>query len=618
MAESYGKLARWSAPRADVDAIFGHAEIAMAEAIVRRYGVDDTNLLFAIALSVWADRNGHVCVNLDRVQHATGRLDVPATAEILQSLTARADIVQIINDPKSVSLADAKMIRRPAVLVGRRLYTQRQFINEISVAEQLRARAARTENISTPAARLLIDEQIAPRTLPDGTEYTVQGDTARALLTKPLAILTGGPGTGKTHTLTRSLFALASAMYDRVGEELTIAVCAPTGKAADRVTELLNQAIAAAGPNLPQPVLDIVKSIKPSTIHSLLGYTRGKSTRFKYNSELRLPHDIVIVDETSMVSLQLMARLLEAVRDDARVLLVGDHAQLQSVESGSILGDVVHAWSGADPVFNLTHDFRTESPDNDAADIGKIAGLLRAGESQKVLEELTTKPQRGVAFFDTKQLLDPSSRDSILNSVVSSLKRAKDLATKMDPASHEEALKAAASSKLLCGPRHGEFGVQTWNEMLAKSLGAPSATALVEGTPVLITRNTPRAGLVNGDLGVVVKHEQGMRVYFSRPPLSIFPSYLSLAELPEYEISYAMTIHKSQGSEYDLVVMVLPAVESPLLTRELIYTGFTRAKRHVTIVGAAEALVRAIDTEADRMSGLADWLGDGRFGELRK
>ena len=608
MAESYGPLVRWAAPRTDADAIFGHAEIAMADAVMRRYRVNDLNLLFAIALCVWADRNGHVCVQLDQIEHVTGRLDVPPMDEIVKSLTSHTDIVQIINDPKSVSLAEAKSIRRPVVLVGQRLYTQRQFINEISVAEQLRARAARKDDISTPAARLLIDAQIAPRTLPDGSVYTVQGDTARALLNKPLAILTGGPGTGKTHTLTRSLFALASAMYDRVGEELTIAVCAPTGKAADRVTELLNQSIEVASPTLPKPVLDIVKSIKPGTIHSLLGYSRGTSTRFKYNSDLRLPNDIVIVDETSMVSLQLMARLLEAVRDDARVLLVGDHAQLQSVESGSILGDVVHAWSGADPVFNLTHDFRTESPGNDAADIGKIAGLLRAGESQKVLEQLTTKPQRGAAFFDAKQLLDASSRDAILRSVVSSLTRAKDLATKMDPASHEEALKAAASSKLLCGPRHGEYGVHTWNEMLAKSLGAPSVNALVPGTPVLITRNTPRAGLVNGDLGVVVNHADGLRVYFSRPPMSIFPAYLSVAELPEYEISYAMTIHKSQGSEYDHVVMVLPAAESPLLTRELIYTGFTRAKRHVTIVGAPEALVRAIDTEADRMSGLADLL----------
>ena len=608
MADSFGPLTRWAVPRSDADSIFSGAELAIAETIMRRYRVSDLNLLFAAALAVWADRNGHVCVDLDRVAEVTGRVDVPSAGDLSKSLVDHPTIVEVVDSTNPPTLDVAKAISQPLVKVGQRLYTQRQFINEISVAEQLRARAARADDISSPAARLLIDSQIAARLLPDGSSYTVQGDAARAMLQRPFAVLTGGPGTGKTHTLTRSLFALASAMYEHVGDELTIAVCAPTGKAADRVTELLNQAIAEAGTQLPKPVLAAVEAIRPSTIHSLLGYSRGKRTRFKYNSELRLPHDIVIVDETSMVSLQMMARLLEAIRDDARVLLVGDDAQLQSVESGSILGDVVRAWSGADPVFTLTHDFRTERKDSAATDIGNVAALLRAGKADETIKYLKQQVLRGVAFFDSTQLGNAEGRAAVLAPVLSSLDKAKSLASYLDVVSHAEALAAVASAKLLCGPRQGAFGVEAWNAVLAKSLGAPSPTAMVPGTPVLVTRNTPRVGLVNGDLGVVVNTGEGLRVYFARPANSIFPAYLSAAELPEHEISYAMTIHKSQGSEYENVVIILPAEESPLLTLELIYTGFTRAKSHVTIVGSEDALKRAIVTRAERMSGLADLL----------
>ncbi len=215
MADGFGPLTRWAVPRSDADAIFSGAELAIAETIMRRYRVSDLNLLFAAALAVWADRNGHVCVDLNRVAEVTGRVDVPSAADISKSLVDHPTIVEFVDVAVSPTLKTAQAFTRPLVKVGQRLYTQRQVINEISVAEQLRARASRVDDISTPAARLLIESQIAPRQLADGSTYTVQGDAARAMLQKPFAVLTGGPGTGKTHTLTRSLFALASAMYER-------------------------------------------------------------------------------------------------------------------------------------------------------------------------------------------------------------------------------------------------------------------------------------------------------------------------------------------------------------------------------------------------------------------
>ena len=603
------KVFQWSLPSGDTPAVFTAAETAAVEMVARRAKVNDEHVLFMIAMAVWAHRNGHVCVHLDRIGEVTDRADAPAADVLAKSLTAHPELVRSIGADKSVSLVEAIAIREQLVCVGNRVYTQRQFIDEVSVAEQLRTRAARVDDVSTAAALALIDSQIQPKQLADGSLYTVQGDAARALLVKPFAVLTGGPGTGKTHTLTRSLFALTEALHARVGEELTIAVCAPTGKAADRVTELLNQAIENAAGALPDHVLQAVRRIKPSTIHSLLGNSRGQRTRFKYNHELRLPHDLVIVDETSMVSLQMMARLLEAVRDDARILLVGDHAQLQSVESGSILGDVVQAWSGrADsPVFKLWHDFRTEQDGGDANGIAVVARAIRDGDADGA-KALLASSLHGVNYFDSQALADSAQAPVVLSGVVDALRIARKLAHSMDVKQHADALTAVGSAKLLCGPRQGELGVSTWNKRLAEILGAPSETALVPGTPVLITRNTPRVGLVNGDLGVVVNTADGLRVFFSRPEGSAFPQYLSVAELPEHEISYAMTIHKSQGSEYRDVVIILPHEGSPLLTRELVYTGFTRAKRTVTVVASDSALTQAINTPAIRLSGLAELL----------
>jgi exodeoxyribonuclease V alpha subunit len=603
------KVFQWSLPNGDQPAVFTSAETAAVEMMARRTKVTDENLLFVLAMAVWAHRNGHVCVHLDRIGEVTDRSDAPPVDALIASLAAHPAIVHQFQVGAHVELADACAIREQLVCVGNHVYTQRQFIDEISVAEQLRTRAAWVEDVSTPAALALIESQIAPRTLADGSTYTVQGDAARALLVKPFAVLTGGPGTGKTHTLTRSLFALTEALHSRVGDELTIAVCAPTGKAADRVTELLNQAIEQAAGALPEHVLRAVRNIKPSTIHSLLGHAKGQRTRFKYNSDLRLPHDLVIVDETSMVSLQMMARLLEAVRDDARVLLVGDDAQLQSVESGSILGDVVKAWSGStdSPVFTLWHDFRTEQGGSEANGIAVVARAIRAGDADATKELLASK-LNGVTLHDASALGDSAQVPVVLAGVVDALREARALAHSTDQKSHDAALIAVGSAKLLCGPRHGDLGVSAWNRYLAELLGAPSETALVPGTPVLITRNTPRVGLVNGDLGVVVNSDEGLRVYFARPEGSAFPSYLSIAELPEHEISYAMTIHKSQGSEYRDVVIILPREGSPLLTRELLYTGFTRAKRTVTVVASDSALTQAINTPAVRLSGLANLL----------
>lgn len=606
-------LTKWAVPNGEEEVVFSDSDLAPAEMIARRAWVKDEHLLFIVAMAVWAHRNGHVCVHLDRIGEVTNRSDVPSLDALAKSIAQYPKVVRTVNDPKVITAQDAAAVREQLVCVGRRVYTQRQFIDEISVGEQLRTRAAMVSDISTPAALKLIDSEIKPRKLDDGSFYTVQGDAARAMLTRPFTVLTGGPGTGKTHTLTRSMFAIIEALHARVGDELTIAVCAPTGKAADRVTELLNQAIDQAADSLPEHVLRAARMIKPGTIHSLLGYSRGQRTRFKYNSERRLPHDLVIVDETSMVSLQMMARLLEALRDDARVLLVGDHAQLQSVESGSVLGDMVDAWKGSpsSPVFTLSLDFRTQQGGSEAAGIAVVADAIRNGTAETVKQALDAGPA-GVTYHDVAALSNTASMRGVIASVVDALTEARKLAREFDQKSHEAALAAVGSAKLLCGPRHGDLGVDTWNTRLAEILGAPSATALVPGTPVLITRNTPRVGLVNGDLGVVVRIREGnddlLRVFFSRPTGSAFPSYLTTAELPEHEISYAMTIHKSQGSEYDHVVIILPAEGSPLLTRELLYTGFTRAKRTVTIVASEESLTTAVNCREIRLSGLPDLL----------
>ena len=616
---SIDALPSWIAPR------IGDTELAAVDVVARRHAISDPTVLAAVGLVVMSQGLGHSCVDLERIGELIGgeadhtdadTIDPPPGADpLIAVLRGAPGLVRVIELGEPGSVEDARSDFRPLVLFGRLLYSQRQFIDERSVVDQLVRRSAPA---TTPVELSLVD-LVVPRPSPDDQDARDAGDTgianraARSFMSRQVTVLTGGPGTGKTHTLTRCIALIVAARHATAGRTKVV-VAAPTGKAATRAKELLDLFVADqiadpdGGLGLDADVLSKLSRIESMTIQRLLGSRDGKRTRFFHDASEPLDVDVLVVDEMSMVPTYLMARLLEAVKPGATILLVGDQAQLEAVESGSVLREIVDSTSGATAewVFELRRVWRQSSD----TDIGRLARHVRAGESGPAAA-IVTSGGRGVVMHPVEAGTGPDG--PILGGLIGEMRRARDLAMRTDAESHRIALSIVADNKVLCGPRKGRLGVADWNSAIGTAVtGRTSVDQSEPGTPLMVTVNSPRARLVNGDIGVVVNQldESGSvvrRVCFDD---GTSLRYLSPAELPPHEISFAMTIHKSQGSEYSNLVVVLPRRGSPLLNRELIYTAVTRAKKSLTIVGDAESVVEAIDSKSVRYSGIGAMLGN--------
>ena len=609
----------------DLD-IFGGPEAAVIDLLQRRSDVSNELVLVASGLAVWAHRYGHPCVHLgdirgliatDVSEDALENLEglIPSVNEFISALKSSPEVVRIIEERNVGTYSDAKSDLRPLVLVGQLLFTHRQFLDELSIAAQLAVRASRTSGMTIEVELL---NRLVPIPKKNDEEANKVGDTgianktAQSVVSNCFTVLTGGPGTGKTFTLTRCLAVLLAAKESAI-DDLSIAVVAPTGKAATRAKELLISFVAdERNPEKPsigfsEKVLQALSKIEPKTIQRALGSKRRMRTRFQHDHRVCLHHDIVIVDEMSMVPSYLMARLLEAIRPDATILLVGDQAQLESVESGSVLRDIVEAASAVESplegrVFELLRVWRQTSETK----IGDLARLIRKGEAEQALALASTNPA-GVQFVQTDKHGKVSEK--IIEGTIEKLRVAAQLATKFTKQDHQNAYQLVANNKVLCGPRDGSLGIYTWNALLSKGVQGSSDSDLFQpGTPLLVTINSPRSQLVNGDIGVVVNVQEPdgsthRRIFFQTEDGG---RYLTPAELPKVELCYAMTIHKSQGSEYENLVVILPGESSPLLTRELVYTAVTRAKKSLLIAGSSEALLRSIKNQSIRYSGLSE------------
>ena len=582
--------------------VLDSADLAAAAMVARRGNCSDDLVLLAVALSVWAHRSGHACLDLDTVTDDLGRavarsgqeweLPTLPSAAAFDTALRSSPLVRVLNSPGTSAEALADI--RPLVLFERRLFSQRQFVDEVLVAESVRALIARSDDLTTPRATALIDAQLEV-----SADDARQNELAKSVLARSFNVLTGGPGTGKTYTLTRCLLAFLVAAEER-GEAVSVAVGAPTAKAATRAKELLNTFAEELSTQPDRPtdaVLAQLGAIKPTTIHGLLGSRRAQRTRFAHDHERPLNHDLVIVDETSMVPLQLMARLFDALGPRTRLLLVGDDAQLESVESGSVLRDLVSSASSlGGAVFEL-QKVRRITDDNP---IATVAPLIRHGEADAALAALRASAPR-LTFVERSPEARPDS--AVIDPLVTTYRKVRDLARSTAQADHELALELMAGSRLLCGARRGPLGINHWNDIIDRRLQLRTGDLLVPGRALLVTVNSPRVGLVNGDIGMVVETADGPKVCF---PSTDQSRYISTVDLPPVERAFAMTVHKSQGSEYtDLIVLMLPKVGSPLLTRELLYTGLTRAGGDAVVVGSADAFTSAVKNPSVRVSGLA-------------
>ncbi|MHB1928514.1 MAG: exodeoxyribonuclease V subunit alpha [Acidimicrobiales bacterium] len=647
--------------------VLAAADVHVAARLQQLAGEEDEAVALAAALAVRAPRVGHVAVDLSGVREvAASDLDDVDVAALPwpepASWLARVGASRLV-------AAGASEERRPLRLAGSVLYLDRYWRDELSVAAELKERSAevvaRGSGGASGGTGSTARSQPVDRALDLPLEWLFPDDgdqrrAARVAAERLLTVLVGGPGTGKTTAVAR-LLALLHLQAEIAGHRPPlIGLCAPTGKAAARLEEAVKS--EAAKIEIPPAIRTRLSSTPGLTLHRLLGYRPGSSSRFRHHRGLRLPHDVVVVDEASMVSLGMMARLLEAVRPDARLVLVGDPDQLVSVEAGAVLADIVvpalqepamdrllasgqePAPAGEEPageepairrsiaVLSTNHRF--------AGALSALAAAVRAGHDDAVTGLFGGA---GIEWLD----LDPTVasdddlgelREMTLGWVLPMVEAARN-------GDGAAALRAMRSGRLLCAHRQGAAGAGTWNARVESWVVEREPAIVTEGPwyagrPVLVTANDYGLRLFNGDAGVVVaaRGDQGRArgdapahtggdpaasaklagsghdgpvpgsevvVAFETRTQPIRPG-----RLVDVETVYALTVHKSQGSEWDEVALVLPPPGSRLLTRELLYTAVTRARRRLLLVGSEASVRLAVNRPIARASGLTARLWD--------
>ena len=548
------------------------ADVHVARRVSELAGETDETVALAVALAVRAVRGGSVCVDLTSVAEDSGLPDLPwpGTDTWLAALAASP----LTGTPTVLRLIDDRL-----------LYLDRYWREEEQVCADLLARPA--------PAPLTADEESALEVALDrvfaAAGYDEQRAAARIALAQGTTVLTGGPGTGKTTTVAALLALLAEQAERSGGATPRIALAAPTGKAAARLQQAVEEEVA----RLPESDRARLGTLTAVTLHRLLGPRPDTAARFRHHRENRLPHDVVVVDETSMVSLTMMARLLEAVRPEARLLLVGDPDQLASVEAGAVLADLVEGL-GARP------DGRIDSPNRcevRSAAIRRLAEAVRAGDADGAVALLEAGGEH-VAFVS-----DPDPEPQLRSLLAP---RALDLVRAAERGDVEATLAILDRQRLLCAHREGPHGVRHWNRQverwITEETGEPIWSTWYAGRPLLVTANDYGLGVHNGDTGVVVRRGDGvLRAHVAGSTRRLD---LATSRLGQAETMHAMTIHKSQGSQADEVVVLLPPPESRLLTRELFYTAITRARERVVVVGGPDDVRAAVTRRAQRASGL--------------
>ena len=557
------------------------ADVHVASRLAELASEPDETVRLAIALAVRGVRSGSVCVDLSQVRQVDPALPWPESEPWLRA---------VISSPL---VGEGKPLRWEFDL----LYLDRYRRQEEQVRRDLLAREAQ------PAPEVDGDALAAglDRLFP-GTEAGQQRLAAEVAATQWTTVLGGGPGTGKTTTVARVLALLLA----QPGPPLRVALAAPTGKAAAR----LQAAVQGEASTFAEPDRHDLPTLSAATLHRLLGWVPGRGTRFRHNRDNRLPFDVVVIDETSMVSLTMMARLLEALRPDARLILVGDPDQLASVEAGAVLADLVAGLTSRADARAVESGAVSDSPAHHGprsgvvllrktwrfgGAIADLAAAVRDGDPDAAVAVVQKGPDEVVLVDAT----DPGVQTDVVDAATA----VREAALGGDAVA---ALDKMERHRLLCAHRTGPRGVLDWSRQielwLAELHGTNRQAEWYSGRPVLVMKNDYAIGLFNGDTGVAVTEpDGGLSVVFTREGKLLRYSPRRLAEV---QTVHAMTVHRSQGSQFERVTFLLPEVDSQLSTRELLYTALTRAESFVRLVGTEAELRAAISRPAARASGL--------------
>lgn len=601
-------------------------DVCFARALGRLAGETEPAVLLGAAFANRAPTHGHVCADLRRLpltlprEMAAGAIEDGAVDAIPGVSLPDPDAWRAALQRSALVRGPGEERRTPLVLDGDALYLDRMWTHQRRLVDAIRARLGRLhEDVDGEVLRDGLG-----RLFPGADPHDRQRIAALLAVLRDFTVIVGGPGTGKTATVVRVL-ALLQAHARAAGGRfpLRVALAAPTGKAAARLTESIRAQKAAL--DVPEAIRAAIPE-EAATLHRLLGY-QPRGTGFRHDAEDPLPADVVVVDEASMVDLALMSRLVDAVAPGARLVLLGDRDQLASVEAGAVLGDICaaggRAFSGAvadaaarlaaplpadlvdrdiapgiaDATIELTRTWRFP----DGSGIGLLAAAINAGDADAALACLD-----GDVFLDASRLDVPPGDDALAAALRGRVVDAfRPVVAATTPAA---ALAALDRFRVVCAHRRGRRGVGWLNHAIERwltdaGLIAPHGHPWYPGRPIMITRNDAALGLYNGDVGVLLDRDGDLRAWFPGATAE-GPRAFAPGRLPPHDTVYAMTVHKSQGSEFDDVVVVLPDGPSPLLTRELLYTAVTRASRGVTLVGGADAIRAGIATRVERMSGL--------------
>lgn len=647
---------------------------ALAQSLLRLDRDTPDEVLAAAALASLAVSRGHAGLRLTQPQMLFDA-DTGIAWPDPNAWQAALQASRWVASPADASAASDPAA--PLVLEHGLLYLRRYREYERRLAEGLR----RIGGTSPPSADLAVLAPLFARLFPDATTDDRQARAAAAALRHALLLVTGGPGTGKTTTITRLLVLLAAQAQGEGRAPPRIALAAPTGRAAERMAGSLRAARARLAADGVDPALLERLPRTGTTLHRLLG-TVPDTPRFRHHADNPLPFDVVVVDEASMIDLPLMAKLVEAVPDGARLVLLGDPDQLPSVEAGDVLGGILRAAGDGDTLApgdaealqpllgpgtdaapaavepGHTGDLFAAPPvpaapavapatgmpatgfpgarvhllrgyrQHESLQLAPLAEAVRDGDAARALALLRDGGLAGIDFHE-------GTPDPLVLHRERLLAHARALADADGPA---EALAIAGRLRLLTALRDGPSGARTLNARIEALLaeagtgGGPTrrsasghgAPGHFHGQPLLITENSYRHGLFNGDIGVCLADARGaLTAWFpgnvpGSAPASdtgddgpARPRPFHPAALPAHESAFAMTVHKAQGSEFDEVWLQLPARDTRVLSRELVYTGLTRAKTRLHLAAPADVLHTALARHASRVSGLGWRLGEG-------
>ncbi len=595
--------------------VLAAADVHVALRLGALAGTDDQWVLLGAALAVRCPRVGHVCVDLTTVR-STVSADADERVDVHALPWPGGD--EWVGRMRASSLVGED---RPLRLEGALLYLDRYWSAECDVATDLLARA------TLPVDG--VDIQVLRHGLGvlfDGDqEPDLQRLAAAAAVLRGMSIIAGGPGTGKTTTVARFL-ALIDEQASAAGRRPPlVALAAPTGKAAARLEEAVKQEAQRLPISAEQR--GRLLGLQGQTLHRLLGWSPNH-TRFRHHRLNRLAHDVVVVDETSMVSLSLMARLVEAVRPEGRLVLLGDPEQLSSVEAGAVLGDLVGPATSGLRMRERARLALTEAtgqepeaiapdPDTPIGDgivelrrvhrfggaIANLADAIRQGDADATLALLQQEADE-VHWLPVDVAVAPELLGDVRRAAVTAGRQVWEGARE---GRATDAIAALGSFRLLCAHRRGPEGATVWTSRIEGWLrteieGFGTEGPWYTGRPLLVTANDYSLRLYNGDTGVLVTNVGGRVVAAFERGSGVVE--VSPSRLASVDTVYAMTVHKAQGSQFDTVAVLLPGPDSPILTRELLYTGVTRGRSRVIVAGTEEAIRTAIERPITRSSGL--------------